>query len=65
MLSISTCTASFNISSRPRIKLNTHPHVFPLSQTDNLLFGLIEEHRDGVAVRNHGANERQRRALRF
>ena len=38
---------------------------FPLPQTDNLLVGLIEEHRDGVAVPNHGACERQRRALRF
>ena len=31
---------------------------FPLSQSDNLLVGLIEEHRDGVAVPNHGAYER-------
>ena len=32
---------------------------FPLSQTDYLLVGLIEEPRDGVAVPNHGAYERQ------
>ena len=38
---------------------------FPLSQPDNLLVGLIEEHRDSVAVPNHSAYERQRRALRF
>ena len=57
---VSVRSSFFSVTSRRRTVLSNRPAGLALPQADHFLIGPVDEHRDRVAVADHGADQRQR-----